>query len=119
MTAKQVGQALVGAANDEVAPKSYTLGWRNISNEAFLMKAKCALQSDIQIKTLTFREFQAVARKEAHEIELTGREAGFEPVAYTELLARALYVDPIEALDVLDYHTDNVEKAIQEVFTTL
>ncbi|MBA3927241.1 NAD-dependent epimerase/dehydratase family protein [Listeria rustica] len=119
MTAKQVGQALVGAANEDVAPKSYTLGWRNISNESFLMQAKRALQSDIKIKTLTFREIQAVARKEAHEIELTGREAGLEPVAYTELLTRALYVDPIEALDVLDYHTDNVEKAIQEVFTSL
>ncbi|WP_430536157.1 NAD(P)-dependent oxidoreductase [Listeria rocourtiae] len=119
MTAKQVAQALIGATNDEVPSKSYTLGWRNISNETFLTLAKRAMKSDTQIKTLTLRELQAIAMKEAHENELAGREAGLEPVAYSELLTRALYVDPIEALDELDYHNDNVELAIQQVFTSL
>lgn len=85
----------------------------------FLALAKRAMKSDTQIKTLTFRELQAIAMKEAHENELAGREAGLEPVAYTELLTRTLYVDPIEALDELDYHNDNVELAIQQVFTSL
>ncbi|MBC1499878.1 NAD(P)-dependent oxidoreductase [Listeria weihenstephanensis] len=119
MTAKQVGQALVGAADDAVISKSYTLGWSNISNESFLMHASKALGADIQIKPMTFRELQAKARKEAHENELAGKEAGLEPVAYTELLTRALYIDPIEALDVLDYHADNVEQEIHNVFASL
>ncbi|MBC6314752.1 NAD-dependent epimerase/dehydratase family protein [Listeria grandensis] len=119
MTAKQVGQALVGAANESVSSKSYTLGWSNISNEAFLIQAKRALQVDTKIKTMTLRELQAMARKEAHTNELAGREAGLEPVAYTELLTRMLYVNPMEALDDLDYHADNVERMIHDVFTSL
>ncbi|MBC1888162.1 NAD(P)-dependent oxidoreductase [Listeria booriae] len=119
MTAKQVGEALVGAANDAIPSKSFTLGWRNMSNEAFLIQARRILATDIEIKTLSKKEMQTLARKEAYLNELQGKEAGLEPIAYTELLTRALYVHPIEALDALDYHADNVELAIQEVFQSL
>ena len=114
ITAKQVGQAVVGALEQGRAGERYPIGWKNLTWKE--LYAKFVEYMGVQRKLRHAPKW--LAKLFAHNMlareRRKGKEAGSNPVHFMETQCRETFIDPEPAMTELGYEPDDLDAAIAD-----
>lgn len=114
ITAKQVGQAVVGALERGEDGGRYPIGWQNLTWHDLYSRMRDYASFDLPMlkvskAVMKFFGWQ-MRRKEARE----GKEAGSHLVKFMDVYTREAYLDPAPAMAALGYEGDDLDAALKE-----
>jgi dihydroflavonol-4-reductase len=117
ITMNQVGLAAAHAAVYATGHKCYPIGNQNLKYaEIYQLFAK-VLNSSCEIVPQSPEFFRQEAEQNVEKLKASGMESAYDPVGLLDIEDTLLYIDPLPAMQALDYPPEDIAAAIRESVT--
>ena len=117
ITMNQVGLAAAHAAVYATGHKCYPIGNQNLKYvEIFQLFAK-ALNISCEIVPQPPEFFRKEAEQNLEKLKAAGMESAYDPVGMLDIEDSLLYIDPLPAIQALDYQPEDIAAAVRESVT--
>lgn len=114
VTAQQVGWAVARACERVEGHKHYAIVQDNLTYEQIYRLFAQALKVERSFQPQSLETALIKAREQAETIKAAPKCGGYDPVGMAEMQATQLFLDPMPAIEALDYGYDDLAKAIQD-----
>lgn len=114
VTARQVAVAAVGACERVNGHRHFPIGGVNLDYVDIYKLFADALQIERRFVIRDDREARAKALLQKTRLEKAGKETGYDPLELVRLQAERLFLDPLPAMEALDYGADDLAAAVRE-----
>ena len=115
---KHVAQAIVGAIEQGKAGEIYQIGEENLRWEQFLSRLSDIAGKKKPIITIPDWTARLFTRLTALSFKIQRKEAGLNPVPFTDLQTAETFFDPIPSRQALDYGKGGLDDALRETVAT-
>jgi len=117
ITMNQVGLAAAHASVLSTGHKCYPIGNQNLTYvEIFQLFAK-ALNISCEIVSQYPEFFRKEAEQNLEKLKAAGMESAYDPIGLLDIEDYLLYIDPLPAMQALNYQPEDIATAIQESVT--
>jgi dihydroflavonol-4-reductase len=114
VTAQQVGWAVASACERVEGHKHYAIVEGNLTYEQIYRRFAQALKVERSFQPQSLETALIKAREQAETLKTAPQCGGYDPVGMAEMQATQLFLDPMPAIEALDYGRDDLAKAIQD-----
>jgi nucleoside-diphosphate-sugar epimerase len=114
VTAQQVGWAVAAACERVKGHKHYAIVEDNLTYEQIYAWFADALQLKRRFQLIPLEKMLIAAQQQAEQMQSASKVGGYDPVGMAEMQATLLFLDPLPAIEALEYGQDNLAKAIRD-----
>jgi hypothetical protein len=110
----QVGLAAAHAALYATGHKCFPIGNQNLKYAEIFQLFAEALNISCEILPQSPEFFRKQAEQNLEKLKAAGMESAYDPVGLLEIEDSLLYIDPLPAMQALDYPPEDIAAAIRE-----
>lgn len=114
VTAQQVGWAVAKACERVRGHKYYAIVEDNLTYEQIYRLFADALNLNRSFRLIPLENALTTAQEQAEKMKTALQCGGYDPVGMAEMQATQLFLDPMPAIEALEYGRDQLAKAIQD-----
>lgn len=114
VTAQQVGWAVANACERVRGHKHYAIVEDNLTYEQIYRLFADALKLNRTFRPILLEKALMAAQEQSEKMKTALKCGGYDPVGMAEMQATQLFLDPMPAIEALEYDRDDLAKAIQD-----
>mgnify|MGYP002776987938 FL=1 len=114
VTARQVGAAVAAACDRITGRKHYAIVEDNLTYEQIYGLFADALQLKRTFEIVPLEKMLISARQQAQQMQSAAKVGGYDPVGMAQMQATLLFLDPMPAIEALEYSRDDLAQAIRD-----
>ncbi|MFM7426059.1 MAG: hypothetical protein ACKO7W_13890 [Elainella sp.] len=114
VTAYQVGQSVAAACERVVGHRHYTIVEDNLTYRQIYGLFADALNLKRSFQITPLEKTLISAREQAAQLQSAAEVGGYDPIGMAEMQATQLFLDPMPAMEALEYGLDDLAQAIKD-----
>lgn len=114
VTAQQVGWAVASACERVKGHKHYAIVEDNLTYEQIYSLFADALGLKRTFQPISYEKQLISARQQVEKLQSASKVGGYDPIGMAEMQATLLFLDPMPAIEALEYDRDDLAQAIRD-----